>query len=174
MTTEELAASSARFESVQGQNNYLAGLFTNDLDSGGPESQGQDQEPTTILTVTPVHPNVTVVYIPVLKMCKATCKLEELKWHDPLSPTTRQAIENQQTLGGEFLLQGYLTIDWPAAIQENHPDMPKLLRTYLYIGLWKTLFTSIWEQWNTIAHSNESIVVRIERDQLIVELKEWK
>ena len=79
-------------------------------------------------------------------MCKATCKLEELKWPDPLSPTIRQAIENQQTLGIEFLLQGYLIIDWLVAIQENHPDKPELLLTHLYVGLWKTLFASIWEQ----------------------------
>ena len=44
-----------------------------------------------------------VVYIPFLKMRKATCELEELKWHDPLSPVVRKAIESQQTLGKEFL-----------------------------------------------------------------------
>ena len=106
-------------------------------------------------------------------MCKATCELEEIKWPGLLLPTiVRQAIKNQQTLGREFVLQGYLTIDWLVAIQENHPDKPELLLTLLYVGLWKTLLTSIWEEQNTIAHSDESIVAKIERAQLIVDLKE--
>ena len=107
-------------------------------------------------------------------MGKATCELEDLNWHNHLSPIIKQAIKNQQTLDEEFLLQGYLTINWFAAIQENHPDKPELLLTDLYTGIWKTFFASIWEQRNTIAHSNESIITRIERAQLIVELKEWK
>ena len=71
-------------------------------------------------------------------MCKATWEFKELKWPHPLLPIAivRQAIDNQQTLGGEFLLQEYLlTIDWLAAIQENNSDKPKLLLTHLYVGL---------------------------------------
>ena len=58
MTAEELAASSARFENGQGQNCYLDGLSANDFNYGGPESQGQDQEPTAVLTTTPAHPTI--------------------------------------------------------------------------------------------------------------------
>ena len=36
-----------------------------------------------------------VVYIPFLKMSRATCKLKELKWPDPPSLIIRQAIRNQ-------------------------------------------------------------------------------
>ena len=71
-------------------------------------------------------------------------------------------------------VQDYLTVNWLSAIQENHPDNSKVLLTQLYIGLLKTLFASIWEQQNSIAHSNESIVTKIEREKLIDELKEWK
>ena len=77
-------------------------------------------------------------------------------------------------MGKEFLLQGYLTVDWLVAIQVNHYNKPELLLIYLYVGLWKTLFASIWEQRNNIAHSDESIVTKIEGQNLIEELKEWK
>ena len=77
------------------------------------------------------HKIPAVVYIPFLKMCKSMCDLEELKWHGPLSPTIRKAGKNQQSLGNEFLLHGYLTIHWLAAIQENHPDKSKLLLSHL-------------------------------------------
>ena len=90
-------------------------------------------------------------------MCKSICDLDKLKWQ------IRKAIGSQQSLGDKILLQGYLTVDWLSAIQENHPDKPKILLTHLYIGLWKTLFTSIWGQQNSIAHSNESIVIKIKR-----------
>ena len=101
-------------------------------------------------------------------MCKSICDLDKLKWQ------IRKAIGSQQSLGDKILLQGYLTVDWLSAIQENHPDKPKILLTHLYIGLWKTLFASIWGQQNSIAHSNESIVIKIKRGKIIDELKEWK
>ena len=114
------------------------------------------------------HKIPAVVYIPFLKMCKAAYELEELKWPDHLSPTIRQAIKNQQTVAREFLLPGYLTVNWPAATQENHPDKPGLLLSHLYVGIWKTLFSSIWEQWNTIAHSDEGMITKIEGAQLLL------
>ena len=46
--------------------------------------------------------------------------------------------------------------------------------THLYLGLWKTLFASIWEQRNVISHGEESIVTKIEREQLLDKLREWK
>ena len=57
MTAEQLAASSARFESAHGHD-YLDGLSANEFDYGGP-SQGQDQAPIAVLTTTPANPNVT-------------------------------------------------------------------------------------------------------------------
>ena len=105
------------------------------------------------------------VYIPFLRMCNSARELEELKWHGPLSPEIRKAIESQQLLSNEFLLRGYLTIDWLSAIQENHSDKLEVLLTHLYLGLWNTLFASIWEQRNLIAHSDASKVTKIEREK---------
>ena len=120
------------------------------------------------------HKIPAVAYIPFLKIYKSTCDLEELKCYSPLSPTIRRAVENQQSIGNEFFIRGYLTIDLLASIQENHPDKPELLLSHLYIGLWKTLFTSIWEQQNTITHSKESIVTKNKKEKQIGKLKEWK
>ena len=53
------------------------------------------------------------------------------------------------------------------AIQENHPNKP-------YVGLWKTIYASIWEQQNNTIHSDKIIVTSIEKEKLIDELKEWK
>ena len=41
------------------------------------------------------HKIPTVVYIPFLEICKATCELEELKWHNSLSPSVRNAVKGQ-------------------------------------------------------------------------------
>ena len=65
------------------------------------------------------HKISALEFIPFLKMCKAMCKVEELKWHGPLSPATRRAVKSQQTLGEEFFLRGYLTVDWLAAIKKT-------------------------------------------------------
>ena len=46
--------------------------------------------------------------------------------------------------------------------------------THLYLGLWKILFATVWEQHNAIANSEVSIVDKIERTEFIKELIEWK
>ena len=120
------------------------------------------------------HKIPAMVYIPFLRMCKAACNFENFIWHDKSAPEIKQATDSQQVLGGEFLLQGYLTPDWLEAIRRHHPDKPEQCMTHLYLGLWKTLFASIWEQRNVISHGKESIVTKIEREQLLDELREWR
>ena len=112
----------------------------------GHEANNESYLKTTQQILSPAQHTSSSLH-PFLKMCKAMCELEELEWHDRISLVIRKPAESQQTLGKEFLIWGYLTIDWLVAIQANHPDKSGLLLTLtqLYVGLWKTLFTSIWE-----------------------------
>ena len=53
-------------------------------------------------------------------------------------------------------------------------DKPQEKIKHLFCGLWTILFSSVWEQRNSLLHSEENIVARYEKEQLIQDLHEWK
>ena len=115
------------------------------------------------------------VYVPFVKLCWAAIEDSDLHVHDPVLPSVETAIMNQKKLGGEFLLQGYLTRDWLVAImQVEKCGKAELRLTHLYLVIWETLFEAVWEQRNEMLHGKDGIVDVYERQQLIVEMKEWK
>ena len=86
----------------------------------------------------------------------------------------QHAVHQQQLLGGEFTLRGYLTRDWISALASQGAEKPEPMVTHLYLGLWQILFQSIWDKRNEEAHGYDSIVTRIEHDNMLAEIKEWK
>ena len=94
--------------------------------------------------------------------------------HEKIPPMITAAIISQQNLGAEFTLRGYLTNEWFYAMKHFSPDKPDQKLSHLYIGLWKHIFEAAWGKRNELAHSEESITSRFEREQLISELYEWK
>ena len=108
-------------------------------------------------------------------MCKNVCNINlDDPVHRDSPPIVQEAIKKQQQLGPEFLLRGYLVPEWLTAIQHFDKNKPQLRLTHLYLGLWKTLFATVWEQRNETANSEVSIVDKIEGEQFKRELIEWK
>ena len=85
-----------------------------------------------------------------------------------------RAMQAQAHLGNEFLLRGLLDKQWLSAMCAIEDDKPMVKLTHLHIGLWKVLFSSVWETRNTILHGKDSITRRYERATMIGELAEWK
>ena len=116
-----------------------------------------------------------LIYKPFIRMCKAVCNIT---LDDPVQldspPIIQEAIKQQQQLGPDFLLRGYLTPKWLRALQKYANDKPEVKMTHLYLGLWRILFATVWEQRNTTANSEVSIVDKIKRTQFIKELIGWK
>ena len=108
-------------------------------------------------------------------MCSNICnKNSNDTVHLDSPPIVQVAIQQQLKLGPNFLLQGYLVPEWLAAIQHFDRNKPQLRLTHLYLGLWKTLFSAVWEQRNDTANSDFSFVEKIKRHQFACELIEWK
>ena len=116
-----------------------------------------------------------MVYVPFVKMVQNICDINlDDDIHQAYPPAIQAAITKQRELGGEFMLRGYLVPEWLQAIKTYDKDKPALRMTHLYLGLWKTLLATVWEQRNAKLHSYESIASRIEREQMARELIEWK
>ena len=112
------------------------------------------------------HRIPATVYVPFIRV-KAACEGVEVVWVNQTTPSTMAAIQTQQRLGPDFLLRGLLTKEWLAAIVR-----PEQRFKQLYIGLWRTVFASVWEKRNSISHSDDSTVTKLEREQLMTELCE--
>ena len=116
-----------------------------------------------------------LVNIPFVKMIRNICDVNlDEAIHQPYPPTVQAAILAQQKLGGEFMLRGYLVPKWLEAIKQYDKDKPEQRLTHLYLGLWRTLLTTVWEQHNKTAHNDDNIVAKIQRQQFTRELLEWK
>ena len=106
------------------------------------------------------------MYVSFVKLCWAAIEDPDLHVHGSVLPSVKTAIMNKKKLGGEFLLRGYLTRDWLAAIMQ----VKKIGKAELRL----TLFEAVWEQLNEMLHGKNGIVDVYERQQLIAEMKEWK
>jgi hypothetical protein len=115
-----------------------------------------------------------MVYVPFIKLCRSVCEDQSFTAPGPHHRTVEAAIKSQQTLGGEFLLRGYLTKEWLQAIMHFDRNKPEQRLTHLYKGLWKILFASMWEQRNTSLHGPNNLSDKYERERLQDELREWK
>ena len=116
-----------------------------------------------------------LVYVPFIKMIRNICDVNlDEAIHQQQPPTVQAAIQAQQKLGGEFMLRGYLVPEWLEAIKQYDKDKPEQRLTHLYLGLWRTLLATVWEQRNKTAHNDDNIVTKIERQQFTRELLEWK
>ena len=82
--------------------------------------------------------------------------------HENLLPEITKAVENQSRLGGKFLLRGYLTRDWLDALIIHAKQQPEQKLNHLYIGLWITLFSTIWEKRNDDLHGQNNVVEEYE------------
>ena len=120
------------------------------------------------------HRTSTVVYVPFIKLCMEACTQNMYESHEITNPIIKAAIDKQRTLGKDFIVRGYLVPEWLEAIAAYNGDKPELQMRHLFRGLWTILFAQIWETRNNIKHGNTSIVDKIEREQLITELHEWK
>ena len=81
-------------------------------------------------------------------------------------------MEQQMRLPPEFLLRGLLVSGWHGSLlQQEDPD---LMMKHLHLGLWRILFAQVWELRNKHNHCTKSVTATYERNQLLVELREWK
>ena len=71
-------------------------------------------------------------------------------------------------------MAGFPTGDWLTALQSQGVKRAEQKLSQLYLGLWRVLFQSIWDKRNDIAHGNDSIVTRVEREQYMKELQQWQ
>jgi hypothetical protein len=119
------------------------------------------------------HKIPALVYIPFIRICHAACEIWEPNL-GPLPPEIHKAVTAQQELGGEFTLRGYLTADWITALQSQGINKVESKLNHMYLGLWRLLFRPVWDKRNELSHGCNSIVTRLERDQYITELKQWR
>ena len=58
-------------------------------------------------------------------------------------------------------------------MQINSDKAEQYLR-HLHLGIWRILFTAVWEQRNIFLHGKDSISMKYEREKLTTELRKWK
>jgi hypothetical protein len=68
------------------------------------------------------------------------------------SLSLRKAVEHQNEIGNDKLLQGFLAKTWADAIGEWTKDKTQHKITFLLRQLWDTLFTRVWDTRNFILH----------------------
>ena len=91
------------------------------------------------------HKVPPLVYVPFVRLCRMACdgapEDSPISAHDSLS----DAISSQRHLGHDFLLRGYLTKAWLPAMVQHDGKHPKQKLAHLHLGLWKVLFSAVWE-----------------------------
>ena len=81
------------------------------------------------------HRISTVVYVPLIKLCKEACTQNTYESHEITNPIIKAAIDKQHTLGKDFILRGYLVPEWLEAIAAYNNDEPELQIRHLFRGL---------------------------------------
>ena len=94
--------------------------------------------------------------------------------YDTTGHLLRDTVLKQLSLGHEFLLRGYLVTDWYETLQRMKVSRPERALTHIFLGLWRIMFAPIWEHRNSIAHDDDNIVTKYERERLTQELSDWK
>jgi len=114
------------------------------------------------------------IYNPFLKLCRAACNGTTFDTSTPISDIVSTAVSEQQKLGPELFLRGYLVSEWSDAMHAFAKKFPESKLNHLYTGLWRILVESMWENRNTILHGKDNFVDAIERKRLLGELKQWR
>jgi hypothetical protein len=78
------------------------------------------------------------------------------------SLSLRKAVEHQNEIGNDKLLQGFLAKAWADAIGEWTKDKTQHKITFLLCQLWDTLFTRVWDTRNFILHHTPNCYRAIE------------
>ena len=121
------------------------------------------------------HKIPKAVYMPIVQECWATCTgLANTQNNAPRDTPVQRAIDTQSELGGEFLLRGYLTVEWRNAILYYTRDKAEQKLAHLQRAISTVLFEPLWEHRNTVLHGRESVVEQYERSELIDTLMGWK
>ena len=120
------------------------------------------------------HKIPALVYVPFLKLIRSVCNRRAPVLHDRPHPAVRTAVIAQEKIGWELTLRGYLSREWFRAIQKLSPSRCDQKMAHLIRGLWICIFEPLWEARNNNVHSTDNIVAKLEKEQLIDELHEWK
>jgi hypothetical protein len=89
-------------------------------------------------------------------------------------PHLKTTLLQQERIGPEATLRGYLCKGWLHDIQRYTNTQVDRKCKSMFIGLWDYLFMPIWEQRNNILHIPDNIVTTTEHNMLNDELLDWK
>jgi hypothetical protein len=89
-------------------------------------------------------------------------------------PHMETTIRQQEQIGPEATLRGYLCKGWLKDIQKYTTSHVDRKCKAMFISLWDCLFLPVWEQRNNILHVPNNIVTVTEHKTLDAELLDWK
>ena len=109
-----------------------------------------------------------------VNMCKSVCNEKEMESIHPPSVDLDETIQSQRNLPNDFILRGFLSIEWFRTLLQHDKSNAEGSMIHLHLCLWKILFTQIRDFRNDELHGRESLIETYERSILKGELTEWK
>jgi len=92
--------------------------------------------------------------------------LSDIRSSVPRITRIHKALHEQEAMGGELTLDGYLLHKGIRVMKYFCKDKPKQKISHMIQGLWQIMFSAAWEKKKSITHSDKNIVDS--------KLREWK
>ena len=121
-----------------------------------------------------VHKVPPGISMPLISLLKSTSNSTTTIHQTTPSTETQTAVRQQQALGPDLLMKGYLVTDWIKAIQTHTTKDVDKIMTHLLLGIWKALFKPIWAHCNNTLHDDNNVVTQRYNTSLTNDLLKWK
>ena len=87
-------------------------------------------------------------------------------------PAIQEAVREQQSVGTDMLLRGFLVRGWCRALTQIGVQKPEHTTKSIMLYIWDTIFASLWDTRNNILHRQKNKVEALE-DLCLSEALVW-